>query len=151
MADEVVRRARSWLVDTLKLILSMLIGAAITIFVSCTGIADVLQPFSADNPQEKPDEVSALGTEVARLKVLTDDLECPVEYWVRGKEIDLLRGAMAQEGIDHASELEQFVKLLNDQKSRADEADARAEEAEAVLDQFRSLIQPAAEAVQGDS
>ena len=151
MADEVARRGIRWLVETVKITLSMLTGMAMTIFASCTGIADVLQPFSADNPQEKPDEVSELGTQVARIKALADDLECPVEYWVRGKEIDLLRAAMAQEGIDHASELEQFAKLLNDEKTRADEADARAEEAEAVVDQFRSLIQPAAEAAQGDS
>ena len=105
MADEVARRGIRWLVETVKITLSMLTGMAMTIFASCTGIADVLQPFSADNPQEKPNEVSALGTEVARLKVLADDLECPVEYWVRGKEIELLRGAMAQEGIDHAAEL----------------------------------------------
>ena len=104
----------------------------------------MLQPFSADNPQEKPNEVSALGTEVARLKVLADDLECPVEYWVRGKELDLLRSTMAQESIDHASELEQFVKLLNSEKTRADEADARAAAAEEGLAKIRSLLQPAA-------
>ena len=151
MADEVARRGIRWLIETVKITLSMLTGMAMTIFASCTGIADVLQPFSADNPQEKPNEVSELGTQVARLKVLADDLECPVEYWVRGKEIDLLRGAMAQEGIDNAAELAKFAKLLNNEKTRADEAEARAEEAEAVVDQFRSLIQPAAEAAQGDS
>ena len=150
VADEVARRGIRWLVETVKALASMAVGAAMLAAVSCTGIADVLQPFSADNPQEKPDEISELGTQVARLKVLSDELECPVEYWVRGKEIDLLRAAMAQEGIDHASELVKFAKLLNNEKSRADEADARAEEAEAVVDQFRSLIQPAAEAAEGN-
>ena len=151
MADEVARRGVRWLVETVKITLSMLTGMAMTIFASCTGIADVLQPFSADNPQEKPNEVSAFGTEVARLRVLVDDLECPVEYWVRGKELDLLRSTMAQESINHSSELAKFAKLLNNEKSRADEADARAAASEADLAKIRSLLQPAAEAAEGDS
>ena len=156
MVDDARQKIFRWLVNTLKITLSMLTGAAMTIFASCTGIADVLQPFSSDNPQEKPDEVSALVSalkvELGRVEGLADDLECPVEYWVRGKEIDLLRGAMAQEGIDHASELAKFAKLLNNEKTRADEADARAATAEEGLAKIRSLLQPAApDAAQGES
>ena len=146
--DDARQKIFRWLVETVKAVLSMAVGAATMVAVSCTGIADVLQPFSSDNPQEKPDEVSALVSalkvELGRVEGLADDLECPVEYWVRGKEIDLLRGAMAQEGIDHASELAKFAKLLNNEKTRADEADARAATAEEGLAKIRSLLQPAA-------
>ena len=151
VVDDARQKIFRWLVETVKAVLSMAVGAATMVAVSCTGIADVLQPFSAETPQEKPNEVSALGTEVARLKVLADNLECPVEYWVRGHEIDLLRSTMAQESIDHATELEKFVKLLNSEKTRADEADARAAASEADLAKIRSLLQPAAEAAEGDS
>jgi hypothetical protein len=152
VVDDARQKIFRWLVNTLKITLSMLTGAAMTIFASCTGIADVLQPFSAETPQEKPNEVSALGTEVARLKVLADNLECPVDYYVARKEVELLTVVMAQQQIDFNTQLDEFIAELNSEKMRADEADARAATAEEGLAKIRSLLQPAApDAAQGDN
>ena len=144
MADEVARRGVRWLVETVKALASMAVGAAMLAAVSCTGIADVLQPFSADNPQEKPNEVSALGTEVARLKVLADNLECPVDYYVARKEVELLTVVMAQQQIDFNTQLDEFIAELNSEKMRTAEAEERAAASEADLAQILRLVQPAA-------
>ena len=152
--DDARQKIFRWLVETLKAVLSMAVGAATMVAVSCTGIADVLPglgSFSAETPQERPNEVSALGTQVARIRALADDLEVPVDYWVAKKEVELLTTAMAQQQIDFNRQLADFVKELNNEKARTAEAEARAVAAEADLAQILRLVQPAADAAQGDS
>ena len=153
--DDARQKIFRWLVETVKAVLSMAVGAATMVAVSCTGIADVLPglgSFSAETPQERPNEVSALGTEVARLKVLADNLECPVDYYVARKEVELLTVVMAQQQIDFNTQLDEFIAELNSEKMRTAEAEARAAASEADLAQILRLVQPAApDAAQGDS
>lgn len=148
MADEVARRGVRWLVETVKALASMAVGAAMVAAVSCAGISDALGGlgFSEDNPQPAPNaDVTALHELTVRLETVVDgDLACAARYLVKEKELDLLAGAMARQQTQCTADTKELVAAVNDAETRADEAEARAELAEADLAKIRSLLQPAA-------
>ena len=156
MADEVARRSLRWLVETVKALASMAVGAAMVAAVSCAGISDALGGigFSEDNPQQAPvPEVGALHELTTRLETVVGSggLECAAKYFVQEKKLDLLAVAMARQQTQCTADAKELVAAVNAAETRADEAEARAELAEADLAKIRSLLQPAAEAAEGAS
>ena len=102
MADEVARRGIRWLVETVKALASMAVGAAMVAAVSCAGISDALGGlgFSEDSPQQAPvAEVTQLHELTTRLETVVGSggLECAAKYFVKEKELDLLAVAMARQ------------------------------------------------------
>ena len=159
MADEVARRGVRWLVETVKALASMAVGAAMVAAVSCAGISDALGGlgFSEDNPQPAPVPNSVrthLYELTVRLEVVVGSggLECAAKYFVQEKKLDLLAVAMARQQTQCSADAKELVAAVNAAETRADEAEARAELAEADLAKIRSLLQPAApDAAEGAS
>ena len=154
MLDEAPRIPR-WVAETVKPIVYAGLPVVLFAVASCTGLGDVLGGlggFSEDNPQQAPvPEVGALHELTVRLEYLADDLQCPADYLAKEKELDLLAGAMADAQRECTADIKELVDAVNNAETRADEAEARAELAEADLAKIRSLLQPAAEAAEGAS
>ena len=107
-----------------------LIGAVVTMAVSCSGLAGVVssQVEALEEPgpavQEAPGiDLSGLEVEVIRLQDAADKLECPANY--------------AEQRLDDLAEIARLVTALND-------AQARAEVSDVALAAIRSAITPAA-------
>lgn len=154
----VVDEARRRVWELVRLLGSVLVGAALATATSCLtgGLADVpgLAALGGgrDEPQiqERPNtDLADLKVEVVRLGVLNDDLdrltdalECPADYVARGMQIDQLAAELGSQATACDAAQAQLIGELNEALARADRAEAALHEIRAAL----GITEPAEDA-----
>ena len=136
--------ARRVVVEVTKLVGVAIVGAATALAVSCAGLADAVPGLGdalgggAPQIQERPNaDLSDLKVAVVQLQHVTKQLECPADYAVLEAENTMLASAMAAQSSTYQASIDELAAAAND-------ALARAEDAEATLATILSAINPAA-------